>query len=48
MLSLFEIKKILSPEQEYMMEDDFRVIQSWAEYDDKSDKNPDDQNLSYL
>ena len=48
MLSLFEIKKILSPEVDYMLEDDFRIIQSWAEYDDSSDKNPDNQNLSYL
>ena len=48
MLSLFEIKRILSPDRNYMPEDDFRVIQSWAEYDDESSKTPEERNLNYL
>ena len=48
MLSLFDIKKILSPSRDYMPEDDFRIIQSWAEYDDSSSKTPEERNLDYL
>ena len=36
MLSLYELKKILNPKQDSTPEDDFRIIQSWAEYDEKS------------
>ena len=31
-----------------MPEDDFRIIQSWAEYDDSSSKTPEERNLDYL
>ena len=48
MLSMFEIKKLLSPEKDSTPEDDFRVIQSWAEYDDNSSKVPEHRNLEYL
>ena len=33
MISLFDIKRILTPEKSTMPSDDFRIIQSWAEYD---------------
>lgn len=48
MLSLFEIKKILTPVHNAVPEDDFRVIQSWAEYDEQSSKSPEQRNLKYL
>lgn len=48
MLSLFEIKKILSPQTDYLPEDDFRIIQSWAEYDETSSKTPEERTLNYL
>ena len=32
MISLFDIKRILTPEKSTMPSDDFRIIQSWAEY----------------
>lgn len=48
MLSLFEIKRILNSEKEALPEDDFRVIQSWAEYDDHSSKTPEERTLNYL
>lgn len=48
MLSLFDIKKILQPNRESEPLDDFRVIQSWAEYDDSSSKSPESRNLEYL
>lgn len=48
MLSLFEIKRILNPDKVSMPADDFRVLQSWAEYDDESSKTPEDRNLEYL
>lgn len=48
MLSMFDIKRILSPEKNSMPVDDFRIIDSWAEYDDSSSKNPENRNLEYL
>lgn len=48
MLSLYDIKKILSPSRDYMPEDDFRIIQSWAEYDESSSKTPEERCLEYL
>ncbi len=48
MLSMFEIKKLLTPDKDSTPEDDFRVIQSWAEYDDSSSKTPEHRNLEYL
>lgn len=48
MLSLFEMKRILNPDKVSMPADDFRVLDSWAEYDDSSSKTPEDRNLEYL
>lgn len=48
MLSLYEIKNILSPRRNDDPEDDFRIIQSWAEYDENSSKTPECRNLEYL
>lgn len=48
MLSFFDIKRLLNPEKDSMPADDFRVIQSWAEYDENSSKEPDKRNLEYL
>ena len=48
MISLFDIKRILTPEKSTMPCDDFRIIQSWAEYDETSGKNPENKNLNYL
>ena len=47
MLSLFQMKQILHPAKETMPEDDFRILDSWAEYDDSS-QNPEERNLEYL
>ena len=48
MMSLFDIKRLLNPNKENEPEDDFRVIDSWAEYDDSSSKTPESRNLEYL
>lgn len=48
MLSLYEIKNILNPKRNDDPEDDFRIIQSWAEYDENSAKTPECRNLEYL
>ena len=48
MLSLFEIKKLLTPDKTSEPVDDFRIIQSWAEYEEDSDKSPAHRNLKYL
>ena len=48
MLSLYEIKNILNPKRNDDPEDDFRIIQSWAEYDENSSKTPECRNLEYL
>ena len=48
MLSFFDIKRLLNPEKDSTPVDDFRVIQSWAEYDENSSKEPDKRNLEYL
>lgn len=47
-LSLFDIKRLLNPEKSSEPVDDFRVIQSWAEYDENSSKAPENRNLEYL
>ena len=47
-MNLFDIKKLLNPNKENEPEDDFRIIQSWAEYDDTSSKSPESRNLEYL
>lgn len=48
MLSLFDIKRIMHPERSSEPTDNFRVIDSWAEYDETSDKSPENRNLQYL
>lgn len=48
MLSLFQMKELLNPIKESEPEDDFRVISSWAEYDDDTSKSPENRNLEYL
>lgn len=48
MLSLFDIKKIMNPDRSVEPTDNFRVLDSWAEYDDESDKNPEERDLEYL
>lgn len=40
MLSLFQIKQILHPVTETLPTDDFRILDSWAEYDENSSKDP--------
>lgn len=48
MLSLYDIKQILHPQQFNDPADDFRVLDSWAEYDETSSKSPEERNLNYL
>ena len=48
MLSLFQIKQILHPVTETLLTDDFRILDSWAEYDENSSKDPEKRNLQYL
>lgn len=48
MLTLFDIKRLLNPNKDNEPEDDFRILQSWAEYDDTSSKSPEQRNLNYL
>ena len=48
MLSLFQIKQILHPVTETLPTDDFRIPDSWAEYDENSSKDPEKRNLQYL
>lgn len=48
MLSLYQIKELLNPNRESEPEDDFRVINSWAEYDDNTTVSPENRNLEYL
>lgn len=48
MLSLYEIKQILHPQQLNDPTDDFRILNSWAEYDEESSKSPEERNLNYL
>lgn len=48
MLSLFQIKQILHPVTETLPTDDFRILDSWAEYDENSSKDPEKRNLQYL
>ena len=48
MLSLFDIKRMMHPAEEAEPVDDFRILDSWAEYDDNPKKAPDEQSLRYL
>lgn len=47
MLSIYDIKNILHPKINETPEDDFRIIDSWAEYEEES-KDPSERPLSYL
>ncbi|MFR1888482.1 MAG: serine-rich protein [Anaerostipes caccae] len=47
MLSIYDIKNILHPKINETPEDDFRIIDSWAEYEEGS-KDPTERPLSYL
>ncbi len=48
MLSMFDIKRLLNPLKDSHPVDDFRVISSWAEYEESSKKAPENRNLEYL
>lgn len=48
MLSLFQMKQILHPVIDSTPEDDFRILDSWAEYKESSDRDPEKRNLDYL
>lgn len=48
MISLFEMKRLLHPADEAEPVDDFRILDSWAEYEDNPKKSPDEQSMSYL
>ena len=49
MLSFFKIKALLNQSRGTNdPTDDFRVIDSWTEYDDSSSKNPRERNLEYM
>ena len=48
MLSLYELKRILHPDTDSKPSDDFRILDSWAEYDPESAKSPNERNLEYL
>lgn len=48
MLSLYRIKQLLNPDVSSEPSDDFRIIQSWAEYDENSSKTPEERNLEYM
>lgn len=48
-ISLNQIRKILHPEKVYDPTDDFRIIDSWTEYDDENTSiNPNDRQLEFL
>ena len=47
-LSLYDIKNILNPKKFNGPMDDFRLIDSWAEYDESSGKSIDEKPLKYL
>lgn len=47
-MSLFEIKKLLHPQRNVMPEDDFRIIDSWTEYEENSSKNPQKRTLMFI
>ena len=46
MLSLYDVRKILEPPKSNLPTDDFRIIDSWAEYEDSND--PYKKNLKYM
>lgn len=45
---LSDMKKRMSPAQERFPEDDFRIVQSWAEYEEDTAKTPEYRNLKFL
>lgn len=48
MMSLYEIKNILSPQKVTNPQDDVRIIQSWTEYEDNPRVSPEERNLEYM
>ncbi len=48
MLSLYDIKKMLHPDRVSEPTDNFRILDSWVEYDENSSSNDAEKNLNYL
>ena len=49
MFSFFQVKTLLnSKKQDTAPEDDFRIIDSWAVYDDDPGKSPNERPLLYM
>ena len=48
MLSLFDIKRAVQPVRKSEIRDDFRILDSWTEYDDDSSVATSQQRLQYL
>ena len=48
MLSTFDIKRILQPKQSNSPTEDFRIIDSWAEYDESASKSTHEKPLNFL
>ena len=47
-LSLFEIRRMMHPDKPNQVTDDFRIIDSYTEYDEESSDNPAKKKLKYL
>ncbi len=47
-LSIYDIKNILRPAESTNPSDDFRVLDSWADYEDNEAKSTSERNLEYL
>jgi hypothetical protein len=48
MLSTFDVKRILRPRQDSSPTEDFRIIDSWAEYDESAKKSTHEKPLNFL
>lgn len=48
MLTLYDIKRYLNPEKSTSIVDDYRIIDSWAEYEEDSSPYPEQRKLKYL
>ena len=48
MLSISDIQSIINPYKNTMPSDDFRMINTWAEYKDEPEKKLNDRTLDYL
>lgn len=47
-LSMLEIRRILSPQKDVSLSDDFRILDTWAEYDESPGKSINERPLQYL